>query len=46
MKRRQFPVKLSLAMAINKAQGQSINNLGINLPQHSQGRDYLIEQCI
>ena len=30
--RRQFPVKLCFAMTINKAQGQSINNLAVYLP--------------
>ena len=33
MKRRQFPISLSFAMTINKAQGQSINNSRIHLPQ-------------
>ena len=31
--RRQFPIKLCFAMTTNKAQGQSINNLGVYLPQ-------------
>ena len=30
---RQFSIKLCFAMTINKAQGQSINNLGVYLPQ-------------
>ena len=29
LSRRQFPIKLCFAMTINKAQGQSINNLGV-----------------
>ena len=33
MKRRQFLVKLCYAMTINKAQCQSINNLGVYLTQ-------------
>ena len=33
LSRRQFPIKLCFAMTINKAQGQSINNLGVYLPQ-------------
>ena len=33
LSRRQFPIKLCFAMTINKAQGQSINNLGVFLPQ-------------
>ena len=32
LSRRQFPVKLCFAMTVNKAQGQSINNLGVYLP--------------
>ena len=31
MKRRSFPIRLYFAMTINKAQGQSINNLGVLL---------------
>ena len=40
MSRRQFPAK---AMTINEAQGQSINNLGVYLPQpvFSHGQLYL-----
>ena len=33
LSRRQFPIKLCFAMTINKAQGQSINDLGVYLPQ-------------
>ena len=33
IKRLQFPRRLCYAMAINKAQGQCINNLGVYLPQ-------------
>ena len=32
-KKRQFPVRLCFAMTISKAQGQSIDNLGIYFPQ-------------
>ena len=32
-KRRQFTIRLCFAMTIKKAQGQSINNLGVYLPQ-------------
>ena len=32
-KRRQFPVRQCFAMTISKAQGQSIDNLGIYFPQ-------------
>src|ERR1700752_2203757 len=31
--RRQFPIKLSFAMTINKAQGQTILNMGLYLPK-------------
>ena len=32
-KRKQFPIRLSFAMTINKAQGQTIPNVGIHLPE-------------
>jgi ATP-dependent DNA helicase PIF1 len=32
--RRQFPVQVSFAMTINKAQGQSVDHLSLYLPQH------------
>lgn len=32
LKRRQFPVQPAFAMTINKAQGQTLNNVGIYLP--------------
>ena len=43
MKRRQFPIGLGFAMTINEAQGQSINNLGVYLPQpvFSHGKFYV-----
>ena len=31
-KQKQFPIRLSFAMTINKAQGQTIPNVGICLP--------------
>ena len=34
MIRRQFPVRLSFAITINKAQGQTIPTVGIYLPDH------------
>ena len=42
MKKRQFPFRLCFAMTINKTQGQSINNLGVYLPQpvFSHGQMY------
>nr|GEX35590.1 hypothetical protein [Tanacetum cinerariifolium] len=33
LKRTQFPVRLSFAMTINKAQGQTIPNVGVYLPE-------------
>ncbi|WVZ97846.1 hypothetical protein U9M48_043355, partial [Paspalum notatum var. saurae] len=32
-KRKQFPVRISFAMTVNKAQGQSIPNVGVYLPE-------------
>lgn len=41
--RKQFPVKLSFAITINKSQGQTIPNVGIYLPRHvfSHGQLYV-----
>ena len=33
LRRRQFPVKLAFAMTINKSQGQTLDKVGIYLPQ-------------
>ncbi|GJV28335.1 DNA helicase [Tanacetum coccineum] len=33
-KRKQFPVKLCYAMTINKSQGQSLERIGVFLPEH------------
>ena len=43
MKRRQFPVKLAFAMTINKSQGQTLNNVGLYLPNpvFSHGQLYM-----
>uniref|UniRef100_K3ZCL8 ATP-dependent DNA helicase n=1 Tax=Setaria italica TaxID=4555 RepID=K3ZCL8_SETIT len=42
-KRKQFPVRLSFAMTVNKAQGQTIPNVGIYLPEpvFSHGQLYV-----
>jgi hypothetical protein len=43
LRRRQFPVRLSFAMTINKAQGQTFDRLGLFLPQpvFSHGQLYV-----
>lgn len=43
LKRRQFPVRLAFALTINKAQGQSVNHVGIDLrvPVFSHGQLYV-----
>ena len=33
LRRRQFPIRLSFAMTINKSQGQSLHTVGVNLTQ-------------
>ena len=43
MRKKQFPIRLSFAMTINKAQGQTIPNVGIYLPEpvFSHGQLYV-----
>ncbi|CAJ2638103.1 unnamed protein product [Trifolium pratense] len=43
LSRKQFPVRLSFAITINKSQGQTIPNVGIYLPSHvfSHGQLYV-----
>ena len=43
LSRKQFPVRLSFAIAVNKSQGQTILNVGIYLPWHvfSHGQLYV-----
>ena len=48
LKRRQFPVRLSFAMTINKAQGQSVKWVGLNLrtPVFGHGQLYVaLSRC-
>ena len=48
MTRRQFPVRLAFAMAINKSQGQSMNFVEIDLrtPVFSHGQLYVaLSRC-
>jgi len=42
-KRRQFPVRLAFALSINKAQGQSVKHVGLDLrvPVFSHGQLYV-----
>jgi hypothetical protein len=43
LRRRQFPVRLAFAMTINKAQGQSVHYVGLDLrePVFSHGQLYV-----
>ena len=43
LNRRQFPIQLAFAMTINKAQGQTVNNVGIDLrkPAFAHGQLYV-----
>jgi ATP-dependent exoDNAse (exonuclease V) alpha subunit len=42
-KRRQFPIRLAFCMTINKAQGQTLDTVGVYLPTHvfSHGQLYV-----
>jgi hypothetical protein len=48
LRRRQFPVRLAFAMTINKSQGQSLENVGLDLriPVFSHGQLYVaLSRC-
>ena len=44
LRRRQFPVRLAFAMTINKAQGQTLQRVGLFLPSHAflHGQLYVV----
>jgi ATP-dependent exoDNAse (exonuclease V) alpha subunit len=44
LRRRQFPIRLAFALTINKAQGQSVRYVGVNLhePVFSHGQLYVV----
>jgi ATP-dependent exoDNAse (exonuclease V) alpha subunit len=43
LRRRQFPIRMTFAITINKNQGQTLNNIGIYLPSpvYSHGQLYV-----
>jgi hypothetical protein len=47
LNRRQFPVQLAFAMTINKAQGQTVQRVGIDLrkPVFAHGQLYHLRKC-
>ena len=48
LRRRQFPVRLAFAMTVNKSQGQSLKNVGLDLrtPVFSHGQLYVgLSRC-
>lgn len=45
LKRRQLPIKLAFAMTINKAQGQSLDKVGISSPNRYSRTDKNTSRC-
>ena len=48
MRRHQFPIRPAFAMTINKAQGQTMKQIGLYLPEHvfSHGQRSLLEVAL